>query len=120
MLADFHIDPLYEAGGVGNCDQPTCCRRGQNEATSYEYRSNYDISFTDDAYTVVDDKIMINLNYAEDVKKMKRSSRNRFVRSSDPAGYWGDYRDCDTPLWAYDDVIERIAESHKVRCLRIY
>lgn len=32
-----------------------------------------------------------------------------------PAGYWGDYRNCDSPIWAYDDVIDRISEVHKVR-----
>ncbi|CAK1598823.1 unnamed protein product [Parnassius mnemosyne] len=33
--------------------------------------------------------------------------------TNDPAGYWGDYRNCDTPKWAFDDVIDRMASSHQ-------
>lgn len=50
------------------------------------------------------------------IRKMRSLSRTRFPasRNAEPAGFWGDYRSCDTPIWAYDDVIERIAETHKV------
>ncbi|XP_011303541.1 sphingomyelin phosphodiesterase [Fopius arisanus] len=31
QITDIHYDPLYEPGGNANCDEPTCCRRGQNK-----------------------------------------------------------------------------------------
>ncbi|CAB3237984.1 unnamed protein product [Arctia plantaginis] len=70
FITDAHIDPLYEAFGVAECGEPTCCRKGQS---------------------------------------LPQSTVGRPA----PAGYWGDYRNCDTPLWAYDDLIDRVAETHK-------
>ncbi|KAF9815880.1 hypothetical protein SFRURICE_009778 [Spodoptera frugiperda] len=37
VITDAHIDPLYEANGVANCDQPVCCRVGQSPAHRYIY-----------------------------------------------------------------------------------
>ncbi|GJQ65201.1 hypothetical protein Trydic_g7339 [Trypoxylus dichotomus] len=34
------------------------------------------------------------------------------TNEGDAAGYWGDYRDCDTPEIAIDDALNRIAEQH--------
>lgn len=59
---------------------------------------------------------MLNLDVATGIKNVNIVSRNN--NTSPPAGYWGDYRNCDTPLWAYDDVIERIASTHKVSSYR--
>lgn len=59
---------------------------------------------------------MLDLDVAAKMRDMRKMSQTRFVnRNSEPAGYWGDYRNCDTPIWAFDDVIERIAETHKVK-----
>ncbi|KAK9693931.1 Calcineurin-like phosphoesterase [Popillia japonica] len=32
--------------------------------------------------------------------------------ASDAAGYWGDYRDCDTPMYAIQDALEHIVGQH--------
>lgn len=31
------------------------------------------------------------------------------------AGYWGDYRDCDSPEHAFRDLVQQAARSHPVR-----
>ena len=33
------------------------------------------------------------------------------------AGYWGDYRDCDLPLWTLRNSMEHIASTHSVSLL---
>ncbi|XP_044598927.1 sphingomyelin phosphodiesterase-like [Cotesia glomerata] len=30
QITDIHYDPLYQPSGNADCDEPTCCRRGQN------------------------------------------------------------------------------------------
>jgi sphingomyelin phosphodiesterase len=30
------------------------------------------------------------------------------------AGYWGDYRDCDTPIHAFQDLLQDAASRHPV------
>lgn len=30
QITDIHYDPLYEPNGNSHCDEPTCCRKGQN------------------------------------------------------------------------------------------
>ncbi|XP_026755507.2 sphingomyelin phosphodiesterase 1-like [Galleria mellonella] len=115
IITDVHLDPLYEPFGVGNCDEPTCCRYGQTPAQNYLYSSNVDESLYNRSIIYLDDDIMLDLSVASEIKRQRMSSRTRYANSRDtaPAGYWGDYRDCDTPLWAFDDTIETIAETHK-------
>ncbi|XP_059046118.1 sphingomyelin phosphodiesterase-like isoform X2 [Achroia grisella] len=115
VITDVHLDPLYEANGVANCDEPVCCRFGQSPAQNYIYRSNVDESLYDRSIVDVDGNVMLNLSVASDIRQQRMLSQTRHANTRDtsPAGYWGDYRDCDTPLWAYDDVIETIAETHR-------
>lgn len=113
ILTDAHIDPLYEAFGVAQCDEPTCCRKGQRLRPSSDIVT--DGSEVDNSVIGRGDNVLLNL---EDVPKIKeirmRSSMRAQSRRVEPAGYWGDYRNCDTPRWAFDDVIERMASAHKV------
>lgn len=108
VISEAHIDPLYEANGVAECNEPTCCRKGQTPRTHvYEY-STEEPAIEDG---VIDD--MLNLDIAAQIRnrtKVKVVDR----RNAPPAGFWGDYRNCDTPLWAYDDAIQRVAEAHPV------
>ncbi|XP_026322395.1 sphingomyelin phosphodiesterase 1-like [Hyposmocoma kahamanoa] len=115
VLTDAHIDPLYEAFGVGNCGEPTCCRKGQSPALNYMYKSNVDESIIEKSIIENDGEIALDLDMVPTIREMRTSSRTRFPvsRNDEPAGYWGDYRSCDSPIWAYDDVIDRIAETHK-------
>lgn len=114
-MTDFHIDPLYEAYGHADCDEPTCCRIGQRPATRLH-------TFDDEPLlnrTIVRDgrTIHLDLDMAPTLRGMRSMAQTRgwVARQSEPAGYWGDFRNCDTPLWAFDDAIDRIAETHKVR-----
>ncbi|CAH0605808.1 unnamed protein product [Chrysodeixis includens] len=115
IISDAHIDPLYEAFGVANCDEPVCCRKGQTAAKHFEYRTNIDESVMQE--TIVNDngKVMLDLSKAPKIRELKKSTRTRYLtnRNAAPAGYWGDYRNCDTPIWAVDNVIDRITETHK-------
>lgn len=121
-MTDFHIDPLYEAYGVADCDAQTCCRKGQLPATSYRYK--FDVEEPILARSIVNNSaaISLDLDEARNLRE-KRSmvrTRNARPRNSPPAGYWGDYRDCDTPIWAFDDAIDRIAETHKVKYYALF
>ncbi|KAM3967351.1 sphingomyelin phosphodiesterase 1 [Aphomia sociella] len=115
VITDVHLDPLYEAYGVANCDEPVCCRYNQTPARNYIYRSNVEDSLYEKSIVDVNGEIMLDISVAPEIRQQRMSSRTRYAKNNDaaPAGYWGDYRDCDTPLWAYDDVIDSIAETHK-------
>ncbi|XP_037296456.1 sphingomyelin phosphodiesterase 1 isoform X2 [Manduca sexta] len=114
IITDAHIDPLYEAFGVADCDEPTCCRVGQNPARNYKHLSNVEESIIEQSIVNKNGNLSLDLGMVPKIKELRKSSQTKFTpRNSPPAGYWGDYRNCDSPIWAYDDVIERIAETHK-------
>ncbi|XP_049870349.1 sphingomyelin phosphodiesterase-like [Pectinophora gossypiella] len=113
VITDAHLEPLYEAFGVADCGEPTCCRKGQTPAQHFTYKSNVDESVIAESIVKKDGEVYIDLSVAPKIRKLKSQSRTMYpARQSRPAGYWGDFN-CDTPIWAYDDVIERIAEAHK-------
>lgn len=115
LITDAHIDPLYEANGVAECGEPTCCRKGQTLANNYVYKSNLEESLIEQSIVNASGQVMLDLNVATKIRQLRSSSQTRFLstRNPEPAGYWGDFRNCDTPIWAFDDVIETIAESHR-------
>ncbi|XP_073943112.1 sphingomyelin phosphodiesterase 1-like [Choristoneura fumiferana] len=118
LISDAHIDPLYEPYGAAECDQHVCCRRGQNltlDTPKYRFRANIDELVYEETIVRTDDGIKIDLSVAPKLREMRRLAQRRFKRAKDPepAGYWGDYRNCDTPLWAFDDVVDRISQTHK-------
>lgn len=43
----------------------------------------------------------------------QRSSASGTIEVSKQAGYWGDYRDCDTPLHLIENAFEHIRETHE-------
>uniref|UniRef100_A0A034VBP4 Sphingomyelin phosphodiesterase n=1 Tax=Bactrocera dorsalis TaxID=27457 RepID=A0A034VBP4_BACDO len=43
----------------------------------------------------------------------QRSSAASTIETSKQAGYWGDYRDCDTPLHLIENTFEHIRETHE-------
>lgn len=122
-MTDFHIDPLYEAFGHADCNEPTCCRKGQSPKSS----ASNSLPFDDESLlnqTIVRDGRMLHLDLdvAPTLREIRRMAqiggsvaKHTQAIHAEPAGYWGDFRDCDTPVWAFDDAIERIAETHKVR-----
>lgn len=85
------------------------------------YKSNVDESIIEKSIIENDGEIALDLDMVPTIREMRTSSRTRFPvsRNDEPAGYWGDYRSCDSPIWAYDDVIDRIAETHKVSVLKL-
>ncbi|XP_045535065.1 sphingomyelin phosphodiesterase 1 isoform X2 [Papilio machaon] len=112
ILTDAHIDPLYEAFGVAQCDEPTCCRKGQNLRPSSEIVT--DGSEVENSVIRHGDNVLLNLGDVPKIKEIRmRNSMKAQTRYVEPAGYWGDYRNCDTPRWAFDDLIERMASTHK-------
>lgn len=46
-----------------------------------------------------------------------RKSQGEPKEPSGAAGYWGDYRDCDSPMHAFKDLIKHAANQHAVRNL---
>ncbi|CAD6992254.1 unnamed protein product [Ceratitis capitata] len=42
----------------------------------------------------------------------QRSSKTASVESSKQAGYWGDYRDCDSPLHVIENAFDHVRETH--------
>ncbi|XP_039749910.1 sphingomyelin phosphodiesterase 1-like [Pararge aegeria] len=111
LITDVHIDPLYEPNGVADCDEPTCCRKGQISRTQTDVDKDTEEFITEDYISKFDEEKLLDLDIAKAVKYRKRRTREK--RDTSPAGFWGDYRNCDTPYWAYDDVIKRIASAHR-------
>jgi sphingomyelin phosphodiesterase len=37
---------------------------------------------------------------------------------SEEAGYWGDYRDCDSPPYAFTNLVQQAAKSHPVSFIK--
>jgi sphingomyelin phosphodiesterase len=42
------------------------------------------------------------------------SSKNKTYDPSRLAGFWGDYRNCDVPIWTVENMFEHIAENEQV------
>ncbi|KAJ0178770.1 hypothetical protein K1T71_005545 [Dendrolimus kikuchii] len=116
ILTDAHIDPLYEANGVANCGEPTCCRKGQSPAQSFTYKYKVGEEVIKKSIVKDGEEIKLDLSLAPKIRELRKLSQTGIgpnSRNSAPAGYWGDYRNCDTPIWAFDDVIDRISETHR-------
>ncbi|CAG4993116.1 unnamed protein product [Parnassius apollo] len=115
IITDTHIDPLYEPFGVADCGEPTCCRKGQTISQSYTYTPIANDVDVQDIVVFNRDDILLNMSAVPKMKEIRSKYRTRFQTSRNvaPAGYWGDYRNCDTPKWAFDDVIDRMASSHQ-------
>ncbi|CAG9134653.1 unnamed protein product [Plutella xylostella] len=115
VLTDAHIDPYYEPYGVADCGEPTCCRKGQTVRTNVVYKQKPRALQLNGRTVERDGKTLVNLDSVESVRKAKQGNMQRYepVRNPPPAGYWGDYRDCDTPLWAFDNVIDEITANNK-------
>ncbi|XP_045446693.1 sphingomyelin phosphodiesterase-like [Melitaea cinxia] len=111
LVADAHIDPSYEPNGVADCNEPTCCRKGQALRADIYKTKIPDSVFKNRIFEIRDDFIM-DLTLADDIRNLSNVRRN--FRNSPGAGYWGDYRSCDSPPWAYDDVIETIAKHRDI------
>nr|XP_026496862.1 sphingomyelin phosphodiesterase-like [Vanessa tameamea]XP_026496863.1 sphingomyelin phosphodiesterase-like [Vanessa tameamea] len=107
LITDAHIDPLYEPYGVAYCNEPTCCRKGQTPR-SHEYDIDVDDSVFKGRIFERGNDYILDLDLANDIRNLSHATRS--TRNSPPAGYWGDYRNCNTPYWAFDDVIETIAK----------
>lgn len=125
LITDAHLDPLYEPYGAAECGQEVCCRRGQTVSLNtpkYTFRANINESIYDEIIVRTDEGVKLDLSVAPKLREMNRMAQRRFTRVKDPepAGYWGDYRNCDTPLWAFDDVVDRIAQTHKVPTTYLY
>lgn len=43
-----------------------------------------------------------------------RSDQGAPENSGAAAGYWGDYRSCDTPWNTFDDTVQQIKKTHQV------
>ncbi|EZA53027.1 hypothetical protein DMN91_002938 [Ooceraea biroi] len=41
QITDIHYDPKYEPDGNSHCNEPTCCRRGQNRTNTSGKRAGY-------------------------------------------------------------------------------
>lgn len=106
FITDAHIDPRYEAGSPVDCDLPVCCRN-ENKDIDHYYKllhngKRYDIvNDTSEAIKTIEEKYDI----VREIPKIKINARNG-------AGYWGDYGDCDTPIWAFDNILEEIRKNN--------
>ncbi|XP_047526011.1 sphingomyelin phosphodiesterase 1-like [Pieris napi] len=113
IITDAHIDPLYEENGVADCSEPTCCRKGQTPRNhKYTYNPDRDESIILKSLNIVNGEPIIDVGVAKTLREVRNVTR-RSERFEPPAGYWGDYRNCDSPIRAYDDVVDRIHSSHK-------
>lgn len=41
QITDIHYDPNYEPYGNANCNEPTCCRKGQNDTNTSNKVAGY-------------------------------------------------------------------------------
>ena len=42
------------------------------------------------------------------------SSLNEAIKDDKKAGYWGDYRNCDSPLWTVENMFDFISKNEQV------
>lgn len=119
IITDAHIDPLYEPYGVAECAEPTCCRKGQTRRNNKYLYSPSDEDIALSSLKDVNGESVIDVNVGKILRHIRNSTIKR-TQYKPPAGYWGDYRNCDTPLWAYEDVIDRIHTTHKVEYFFTY
>lgn len=41
-------------------------------------------------------------------------SNAEHIKNDQYAGYWGDYRNCDVPIWTVESMFENIAKNEQV------
>ncbi|KAL7017337.1 hypothetical protein ACKWTF_010322 [Chironomus riparius] len=95
------------------------CEEVQNEVETPEVLST-NSSSTDDMIIVHLTDIHVDLKYKTGaMAKCKKyaccrdiNKNDTTAKSSHLAGYWGDYRSCDTPLNAIEDAFHHIVEQH--------
>ena len=82
----------------------------------YEFHSEAEDSIIKHSIKNDSGKLSLDLSVAPMVRALRKSSQTRVKspRKAAPCGYWGDYRNADTPIWAFDNVIDRITETHEV------
>ena len=104
LVSDVHIDPLYDPSSTSNCNEPACCR---SSSTKYDLNNDLHQSkvFEKSIQRQFESKISNNFDNNNPFK--------RTTSHTNQAGYWGGDVKCDTPIWAYEDAVQRIA-SHKV------
>lgn len=49
------------------------------------------------------------------MRKSKHHRLQKTVDLSKLAGHWGDYRNCDIPLWTLENMFEHITKNEKVQ-----
>lgn len=115
VLSDLHVDPFYEPFGIADCDEPICCRKGQNQRSKEKSFLPEDEIVLRRSFIENEDEIILDIDAASRMYKNNNTNetKKQILNISEPAGYWGDYRNCDTPTLAFRDVLDRIA-SHKV------
>ena len=99
----------------------------QNEVETPEVLST-NSSSTDDMIIVHLTDIHVDMKYKTGaMAKCKKyaccrdiNKNDTTVKSSHLAGYWGDYRSCDTPLNAIEDAFHHIVEQHPVSSFFYY
>lgn len=89
---------------------------GQKPVERYVFKTDADESIIEQSIKNTTGEVTLDLSVASKVRELRSTVQTRFVapRNAEPAGYWGDYRNCDTPIWAFDNVIDTITESHEV------
>ncbi|CAK1546018.1 unnamed protein product [Leptosia nina] len=115
VITDAHIDPLYEPFGVADCSEPVCCRKGQTTRNfKYTYNQDTDEEVVLKSLSEVNGQPVIDIDAGKTLRHNRKLTKNNKNNENHiPAGYWGDYRDCDSPVWAYDDVIDRMHATHQ-------
>ena len=43
------------------------------------------------------------------------TSKNQTITPDRLAGYWGDYRNCDVPLWTIENMFQHISQNEQVK-----
>jgi sphingomyelin phosphodiesterase len=59
QITDIHYDPNYEPYGNSHCNEPTCCRRGQNQTNTNNKIAGYwgDYNYCDTPWHAVVDSL---------------------------------------------------------------
>ncbi|CAH0407381.1 unnamed protein product [Chilo suppressalis] len=113
IITDAHVDLLYEPSGVAACNEPTCCRKGSTAKIFNSLKVNDFV--LEKSFVRVEGAEMLNVSIAQELRMKNKGASDKLfgISKPNPAGYWGDYRNCDSPVWTFEDVVDRIKETHK-------
>ncbi|KAB7498279.1 Sphingomyelin phosphodiesterase 2 [Armadillidium nasatum] len=120
-LTDPHFDPEYKVGSNAVCEAPLCCNEDSDwdnlviiilEITNFTKSQIFLFKHFERLGNVPrnpEETMRLIFGYSS---SFTQTFVRRVKRVTDGAGIWGDYRNCDSPKWLIENMLQHIVNNH--------